>query len=145
MISSPQETLNVFDFEAAMQKAVPPAHYGYMATGTNSEATLRANREGFRKFQLRPRRLVDVGTLDLRMELFGRTSASPIVIARTGNHLQMLSTVAAVSIEDAMAVRGQPIWFQLHPTNKWEIGDALARRAEKAGVETIVVTVDLLA
>ncbi|MDI1283804.1 MAG: alpha-hydroxy acid oxidase [Reyranella sp.] len=165
VISSPQEALNVFDFEAAMQKAVPPAHYGYMATGIDDEATLRANRDGFQKFQLRPRRLIDVSKLDLRMELFGRTYASPIVIAptasnrafhedgelavsraaRTGNHLQMLSTVATVSIEDAIAARGQPIWFQLYPTNKWELGDALARRAEKAGVETIVVTVDVVA
>lgn len=165
VISSPREALNVFDFEAAMQKAVPPAHYGYMATGIDGEATLRANREGFQKFQLRPRRLVDVSTLDLRMELFGRTYASPIVIAptasnrafhedgelavaraaRTGNHLQMLSTVATTSIEEAIAARGQPVWFQLYPTNRWDLGDALARRAEKAGVETIVVTVDVLA
>jgi len=165
VISSPQEALNVFDFEAAMQKAVPPAHYGYMATGIDGEATLRANREGFQKFQLRPRRLIDVSKLDLRMELFGRTYANPIVIAptasnrafhedgelavaraaRTGNHLQMLSTVATTSIEDAIAARGQPVWFQLYPTNKWELGDALARRAEKAGVETIVATVDVLA
>lgn len=165
VISSPQEALNVFDFEAAMQKAVPPAHFGYMATGSDDEVTLRANREGFQKFQLRPRRLVDVSKLDLRMELFGRTYANPIVIAptasnrafhedgelavaraaRTGNHLQMLSTVATTSIEEAIAARGQPLWFQLYPTNKWELGDALARRAEKAGVETIVVTVDVLA
>lgn len=165
VISSPQEALNVFDFEAAMQKAMPPAHYGYMATGIDGEATLRANREGFQKFQLRPRRLVDVSTLDLRMELFGRTYANPIVIAptasnrafhedgeiavaraaRTGNHLQMLSTVATTSIEEAIEARGQPVWFQLYPTNKWDLGDALARRAEKAGVETIVVTVDVLA
>ena len=165
VISSPQEALNVFDFEAAMQKAVPPAHYGYMATGIDGEATLRANREGFQKFQLRPRRLVDVSTLDIRMELFGRTYANPIVIAptasnrafhedgeiavaraaRTGNHLQMLSTVATTSIEEAIAARGQPVWFQLYPTNKWDLGDALARRAEQAGVETIVVTVDVLA
>ena len=133
VISSPQEALNVFDFEAAMQKAVPPAHYGYMATGIDGEATLRANREGFQKFQLRPRRLVDVSTLDIRMELFGRTYANPIVIAptasnrafhedgeiavaraaRTGNHLQMLSKVATTSIEEAIAARGQPVWFQL--------------------------------
>ncbi|MDP1841465.1 MAG: alpha-hydroxy acid oxidase [Reyranella sp.] len=165
VIASPQEALNVFDFEAAMQKAVPPAHFGYMATGSDDEVTLRANREGFQKFQLRPRRLVDVSKLDLRMELFGRTYANPIVIAptasnrafhedgelavaraaRSGNHLQMLSTVATASIEEAIAARGQPLWFQLYPTNKWELGDALARRAEMAGVETIVVTVDVLA
>ena len=38
-------------------KNVPPAHFGYMASGIDDEVTLRANREGFLKFQLRPRRL----------------------------------------------------------------------------------------
>ena len=100
-----------------------------------------------------------------RMELFGETYASPIVVAptgsnrafhaegelavsrgaRTGNHLTMLSTVATTSIEDAIAARGRPVWFQLYPTDKWEVAEALARRAEKAGAGSIVVTVDVVA
>jgi len=144
---------------------VPPAHFGYMATGIDDEVTLRANRAGFLKFQLRPRRLIDVETLDLRMELFGQTYPSPIVIAptasnrafhedgelavaraaRKGDHLQMLSTVATASIEQAIEARGRPVWFQLYPTNKWEVAEGLARRAEKAGAETVVVTADVLA
>ena len=67
-----------------MHQNVPPAHFGYMATGIDDEVTLRANREGFLKFQLRPRRMIDVETLDLRMELFGQTYPSPIVLAPTG-------------------------------------------------------------
>ena len=55
----------MFDFEPVMHKNVPPAHFGYMATGIDDEVTLRANREGFQKFQLLPRRLVDVSQLDL--------------------------------------------------------------------------------
>ena len=58
LIGSPDEALSVFDFEPVMRKNVPPAHFGYMATGLDSEATLRADREAFGKFQLRPRRLV---------------------------------------------------------------------------------------
>jgi 4-hydroxymandelate oxidase len=50
-----------------------------------------------------------------------------------------------VSVEDAIAARGAPVWFQLYPTDRWAVGEALARRAEAAGVETIVVTVDVLA
>jgi (S)-2-hydroxy-acid oxidase len=57
----------------------------------------------------------------------------------------MLSTVATTSIEDAIAARGRPVWFQLYPTDKWEVAEALARRAEKAGAGAIVVTVDVLA
>ena len=65
--------------------------------------------------------------------------------ARRTNNLQILSTVATTSIEQAIEARGRPVWFQLYPTNKWEVAEALARRAEKAGAETIVVTVDVLA
>jgi 4-hydroxymandelate oxidase len=157
LIASPREAINVFDFEPVMREKVPPGHFGYMATGID--------REGFLKFQLRPRRLIDVETLDLRMELFGQTYPSPIVLAptasnrafhedgelavaraaRKGDHLQVLSTVATISIEQAMEARGRPVWFQLYPTNKWEVAAGLARRAEKAGAETIVVTTDVIA
>jgi 4-hydroxymandelate oxidase len=164
VIADPSEALSVFDFEAAMMKKVSRAHFGYMATGIDDEATVRGNREGFQRFQLRPRRLVDVSSIDTSCEIFGVRYDSPIVIAPTGsnkafhadgevavaraakagNHLQILSTVATTSIEDAIAARGAPVWFQLYPTERWEIGDALARRAEKAGCETIVLTVDTL-
>jgi 4-hydroxymandelate oxidase len=165
LITAPREALDVFDFEPVMHEKVPPAHFGYMATGIDDEVTLRANREGFLKFQLRPRRLIDVETLDLRMELFGQSYPSPIVLAptasnrafhedgefavaraaRKGDHLQVLSTVATISIEQAMEARGRPVWFQLYPTNKWEVAEGLARRAEKAGAETIVLTTDVIA
>ena len=165
LIESPREALSVFDFEPVMQKNVPPAHFGYVATGIDDEVTLRANREGFQKFQLLPRRLVDVSQLDLTMELFGRTYGSPVVLAptgsnrafhddgdlavsraaRRGNNLQILSTVATATIEQAIEARGRPVWFQLYPTNKWAVAEALVRRSEKAGAETIVVTVDVLA
>jgi isopentenyl diphosphate isomerase/L-lactate dehydrogenase-like FMN-dependent dehydrogenase len=164
LIGSPREAIDVFDFEGVAHKNLPPAHFGYMASGVDDEVTLRANREGFRKFQLRPRRLVNVGKVDTRLELFGETWGSPIVIcptgsnrafhddgelavaraARQGNHLQMLSTVATTSIEDATAARGRPLWFQLYPTDRWEIAEALAKRAVKAGAGAIVITVDVI-
>jgi len=165
LIASPREALDVFDFELVAHRNVPVAHFGYLASGVDDEVTLRANRDGFQKFQLKPRRLVDVGKVDTRMELFGETYGSPIVIAptgsnqafhddgelgvsraaRSGNHLTMLSTVATTSIEDAIAARGRPVWFQLYPTDRWEVAEALARRAEKARAGAIVITVDVLA
>lgn len=165
LIEQPREALSVFDFEPVMHKNVPPAHFGYMATGIDDEVTLRANREGFQKFQLLPRRLVDVSRLDLTLELFGRSYGSPVVLAPTGsnkafhedgeiavaraarrtNNLLILSTVATTSIEQAIEARGRPVWFQLYPTSKWQVAEALAKRAEKAGAETIVITVDVLA
>src|SRR5216684_3804481 len=118
LIEDPNQALDVFDFEPVMKKNVPPAHFGYMATGADDEMTLRANRDGFRKFELRPRRLVDVSKVDMSIEIFGAKYDSPIVTAPTGsnrafhpdaevavakaaklgNHLQILSTVATTSI-----------------------------------------------
>jgi 4-hydroxymandelate oxidase len=66
LISDPREALDVFDFEPVAKKNLPPGHFGYMVTGIDDEVTLRANRQGFLKFQLRPRRLVDVATIDYR-------------------------------------------------------------------------------
>src|SRR5215467_7045441 len=120
--------------------------------------TLRANREGFLKFQLRPRRLVDVSTVDMTTEILGVTYDSPIVIAptssnrafhpdgeiavakaaRAGNHLQILSTVATTSIEEAIASRGAPVWFQLYPTRKWE--EYVARKPNFDGIDLSGVT-----
>jgi isopentenyl diphosphate isomerase/L-lactate dehydrogenase-like FMN-dependent dehydrogenase len=164
LLTEPALALNVFEFEPVMRKNVPPAHFGYMATGLDDEATLRRNRAAFLNFQLRPRRLVDVSKIDMRFEIFGHSYDSPIVIAPTGsncafhpqgelavsraakagNQLQILSTVATTSVEEATAARGAPIWFQLYPTQDWRIGDALARRAEQAGCPAIVLTLDVL-
>jgi 4-hydroxymandelate oxidase len=164
LIVEPKEALSVFDFEPVMKKNVPAAHFGYMATGLDEEVTLRANREAFLRYQLRPRRLVDVSKIDTSCEIMGVSYENPIVIAptgsnrafhpdgelavaraaRAGNHLQILSTVATVSVEEATAARGAPIWFQLYPTREWEIGDRLAKRAERAGCAVIVLTVDTL-
>jgi isopentenyl diphosphate isomerase/L-lactate dehydrogenase-like FMN-dependent dehydrogenase len=163
LIADPTQALDVFDFEPVMKKNVPPAHFGYMATGADDEMTLRANREGFRKFELRPRRLVDVSKIDMSAEILGAKYDSPIVIAPTGsnrafhpdaevavakaaklgNHLQILSTVATTSIEDAIAARGAPLWFQLYTTQRWEIAEGLVRRAEAAGAPAIAVTLDV--
>jgi len=162
LIKSPKDAINVFDFEPVCRQNVPPAHFGYMAAGIDDEVTLRANREGFLKFQLRPRRLVDVSKVDMTTDILGVKYASPIMIcpiggnksfhpdgeiavakaAKAGDHLQILSTVASTSVEDATAARGRPIWQQLYATNKWEVAQAVAKRAENAGCLAIVVTVD---
>jgi isopentenyl diphosphate isomerase/L-lactate dehydrogenase-like FMN-dependent dehydrogenase len=163
LIADPTQALDVFDFEPVMKKNVPPAHFGYMATGADDEMTLRANRDGFRKFELRPRRLTEVSNIDMSADILGVSYDSPIVIAptgsnrafhpdgeiavakaaRTGNHLQILSSVATLSIENAIAARGAPVWFQLYTTQRWEIAQALAKRAEAAGAPVIAVTLDV--
>src|SRR5713226_9003892 len=162
LIKAPKDAINVFDFEPVCRKNVPPAHFGYMASGIDDEVTLRANREGFLKFQLRPRRLVDVSKVDMSVDILGVKYNSPIVLApvgghrsfhadgelacaraaKVGNHLQILSTMTSTGIEDVTAGRDAPLWFQLYATNKWEVAQALVQRAEKAGALAVAVTVD---
>ena len=162
LIKTPKEAINVFDFEPVCRKNVPPAHFGYMASGIDDEVTLRANREGFLKFQLRPRRLVDVSKVDMSTEILGVRYDTPIVLApvggqrsfhdegelaaargaKAGNHLQILSTATSTGVEDVTAARGAPIWYQLYATNKWEVAQAMVKRAENAGCLAVAVTVD---
>ena len=162
LIKNPKDAINVFDFEPVMRQNVPPAHFGYMASGIDDEATLRANRADFQKFQLRPRRLVDVSKVDMKMTLFGHNYDSPIIAAPVGgqrsfhedgelamaraakaaNHLQILSTVTSTSVEDIIAARSAPVWLQLYATNKWEVAENIVKRAEKAGCNVLAVTVD---
>ena len=84
LIKTPKEAINVFDFEPVCRANVPPAHFGYMASGIDDEVTLRANREDFLKFQLRPRRLRDVSKVDMSVDILGVKYASPIIIAPVG-------------------------------------------------------------
>src|SRR5438874_9415261 len=162
LIKSPKEAINVFDFEPVCRENVPPAHFGYMASGIDDEVTLRANREGFLKFQLRPRRLVDVSKVDMSVDLLGMKFNSPIIIAPTGghkgynldgeegvaraaklgDHLQILSTQATTSIKDVIAARGKPIWYQLYATNKFEVARHHVQSAENQGATVVAITVD---
>lgn len=81
IIDSPSQALNVFDFEPAAKKALPPAHYGYLASGVDGDETLKANRAGFEKIRIRARRLIDVRKIDTTVKIFGETWASPIMLA----------------------------------------------------------------
>lgn len=163
LIASPAEALSVLEFEPVAKKLLPPAHYGYLASGVDDDLTLRANREAFTKIQIRPRRLVDVSQVDLSIDLFGTRWETPIVLAPVGSqmafhpdgevavakaakakgHLQILSTMTTASVEEVTAARGAPIWYQLYPTAKWAVTEALVRRAEAAGCPVLVLTVDL--
>lgn len=80
-ITSPAQALNVFDLEEVARKKLPPAYFAYLATGVEADATLRANREGFAKFQIRARRLVDTSRIDASVKLFGTAWPTPIVLA----------------------------------------------------------------
>ena len=163
LIKSPDDALDVFDFHAVAKHNLPPAHYGYLATGTDGNETLTANRRAFEQVYLRPRRMVDTSNVSLETTLLGEQLASPIVLAPVGSqgafhadaelasaraakaqgHLQILSNVATSPIEKVIDARGEPVWFQFYPTNEWSTAQMMLERAERAGARVVVLTVDL--
>jgi 4-hydroxymandelate oxidase len=164
IISSPEDALSVLEFEAAAHKILPPAHFGYMATGVDDDNTLRANREGFSRFALRDRRLVDVSKIDMKTELFGQMLDAPILLSPVGrqrafnpegevataraakakNTAQILSGAASLGIDEVTAARGAPLWYQLYNRPDFEATLQLVKRAEAAGSPVLVWTVDIL-
>ena len=163
VLKSAADALDVFDLEVAARRIVPPAHWGYMATGSDGETTLRANHDAFSRYQLRVRRFVDVSKIDMSMSLFGQTFASPIILCPVGSQrgfhadgelavaraaasrkqLQILSTKSSTPIEDVAKARGAGLWYQLYTTNNFECTTKMVKRAEAAGCPVVAVTVDL--
>jgi isopentenyl diphosphate isomerase/L-lactate dehydrogenase-like FMN-dependent dehydrogenase len=160
--ASAAEALDVFELEAVAQRLVPPAHWGYLQSGVDADVTLRANQAAYGRYELRPRRLVDVSHVDLAIEVFGIKAASPIgcwpigslralnpegdiAVARATkkkNALQIMSTQASFPVEAINDARGTPVWYQLYTTNQFEVTKKLVKRAEAAGCPVVAVTVD---
>lgn len=163
--ASAKDFLQVMDFEDAARRALPPAHWGYMATGVDDDRTLKANVEAFPRIGLRPRRLVDVSKADLRVEVFGATWETPIFLcpvggqrafhaegelataraARAKHHTMILSSATTYGVEEVARSLGTPPWYQLYMPLQWAETEKLVKRVEDAGCPVLVWTVDLLA
>jgi isopentenyl diphosphate isomerase/L-lactate dehydrogenase-like FMN-dependent dehydrogenase len=161
-LTSAKDALKVMDFEELAHSKLPPAHWGYMASGVDDDATLKANLGGFKRIQLRPRRLVDVSKTDLRTEIFGMALEYPIFLCPVGGHkmfhpegevataraarskkaLQILSTQSSTAVEDVAQALGAPPWYQLYIPQRWEGVEKLVRRVEAAGCPVLVWTID---
>lgn len=164
IITAASEAVDVMDFEAVARKNLLPAHFGYIATGVDDDATIKANREGFSRYQLRMRPLSDFSKLDMSMQLFGRKWDTPIVLcpvaaqkgfhtegekgvakaARAKGHLMCLSNQTSTAIEDVNTARGEPVWFQLYARPDFAATTQMVKRAEAAGCPVMVWTIDLL-
>jgi len=165
VLANPKDALDVMDFEAAARKALPPAHWGYMASGVDDNLTRDLNHEAYKHIQLRPRKLIDVSKIDTRADLFGTTWDSPIFLCPVGAQgmfhsdgelgvaraaqakkaLQILSTMTSHSVEDVTKARGGPIWYQLYAVSNWNLTEKVVKRAEDAGCPVLAWTIDLLA
>jgi 4-hydroxymandelate oxidase len=153
---------NLNDFERDAKLSLPGPVYDYFAGGADDEITLRRNRSAWSELILRPRQLVDVGTVDLSMDLLGQRLEMPILTAPCAfNRLahpdgelgvakaaqkagiaQVLSMQATTTLEDVASVGGQR-WLQLAILRDRGITRALVERAEAAGYAALCVTVDV--
>ena len=160
--ATPAEALTVFDFEEVAHRKMLPGHWAYMQSGVDLDATLRANREGYSKVQLRPRRLRDATKVDMRVDLWGTTYASPVFLCPTGGErsihsdgelgvaraakkrdsLQVLSTSTSTAVEQVNAALGRPVWYQLYAPGKWPQCEQMLKRVASSGVSVIALTVD---
>jgi isopentenyl diphosphate isomerase/L-lactate dehydrogenase-like FMN-dependent dehydrogenase len=162
-LKSAADALDVFDMERAARRLVPRAHWGYLQSGVDGNVTRDANSRAYSKWQLMPRRFVDVSRIDLSTSVLGTPMASPVMISPIGglrafhlegdigvaraakakDQLHVVSTQMSDRLEDIAAARGAPLWFQLYTTNRIEVTRELVRRAQRAGCSVVAVTVDL--
>jgi 4-hydroxymandelate oxidase len=156
------QILNIADFEGLARAKLPPAHFGYLATGVDDDRTVFLNHEAYSHIEIRSRRFVDISKLDTRCGVLGSVWKQPfyfsavsgmrafhpeaeVAVARAAASREiqmMLSTGASCSLEDVVAARNAPVWQQLYATDDWHVTEALVRRAEKAGCTAIFLTVD---
>jgi isopentenyl diphosphate isomerase/L-lactate dehydrogenase-like FMN-dependent dehydrogenase len=154
--------LSVAEFEAAARAVLPPAHFGYLATGVDDDRTVSWNHEAYGQLEISVRRFADVSRTDLSIDLFGTHWPSPVYLsavsaqrafhpeaelataraAASRSALMMLSAGGSTGPEDVTAARGAPIWQQIYPTDDWEVARAVTERAQRAGCSAIVLTVD---
>ncbi len=161
-VTSADQVLNVMEFEPLARAALPPAHFGYLATGADDDRTVARNHDAFSHYEIRARRFVDLSRVDTSRSVYGESWPTPIYLSAVSSQrafhpeaeipvaraaaarsmLMMLSTGSSAALEEVSAARGAPPWQQLYPTNDWAVTEAIVRRAERAGCPVIVLTVD---
>ena len=153
--------VNVWDYEAAAAERLDAAVYGYYAGGAGDELTLRDNVDAFRRWQLRPRVLVDVGQPSTATTVLGQELSLPVLVApvayqrlahaegevamgravAAAGSLMCLSTLSTSTLED-VAATGAARWFQLYVFTDDGVNRELVERAHANGFTALVLTVD---
>ena len=158
-----QTAINLDDLRRLARRRLPRIAFDFIDGGADDERCLRRNREAFERHCLLPRYLRDVSKRDQSVTLFGRSYASPIGISPTGlaglfrpdadlmlaaaareaNVPFLLSSAANASLEDALPIAPDHVWFQMYCTSNEQINDDLVARARAAKPRVLVVSVDV--
>lgn len=154
--------VNLAEWEAAARDRLDAMAWGYYASGARDELTLSANCAAFREIVLHYKVMVDVSRRSMATEVLGTPVAMPILAAPTAFHrlahaegelatakgtdaagtIMVLSTLSNTDMEQVVAARTRPTWFQLYIYKDRGATRALVERAEAAGCRAIVLTVD---
>jgi 4-hydroxymandelate oxidase len=154
--------LNIADYARVARSTLPEGILGYFEGGALDEITLRENTAGWERLKLYYRVLAGVGERDLSTTVLGQKISMPICVAPTAFHrlaceegeiataraakkggtLFILSSLSNTAMEAVFAQAGSPKWFQLYVYKDREVTRELVQRAEAAGAEAIVLTVD---
>jgi len=157
-----ESLLNVGDFARAARGRIAQDALDYYEGGALDEVTLRENTDSWTRLKLYYRVLAGVGARDLSTTVLGQLVSMPIVVAPTAFHklaceageiataraaraagtLFILSSLSNTAMESVFAQAASPRWFQLYIYKDREITRALVERAEAAGAEAVVLTVD---
>jgi (S)-mandelate dehydrogenase len=158
-----QSAINLEDLRLMARRKLPRIAFDFIDGGADDELCLARNRAAFSQYRLLPRYLRDVRQRDQSVNLFGRRYASPIGISPTGlaglfrpdadlmlaaaaraaDVPFLLSSAANASLEDAMPIAPEHVWFQMYCTSDTAINADLVARALKAKVRVLVVSVDV--
>ncbi|GCE19639.1 alpha-hydroxy acid oxidase [Dictyobacter kobayashii] len=156
------EPINVFDYEQLAQKRMPAVIWDHIQGGSEDEVTLHANRQAFERLRLRPRVLVDVSAIETHTTVLGTPIHMPIIVGPTAGHMlvhpegecataqaaeqagtiMIVSGFSSRSIEEIHASTQGPLWLQLYSYHSLEVTGQFVQRAEAAGYQAIVLTVD---
>ncbi|WP_157421789.1 alpha-hydroxy acid oxidase [Acidovorax sp. Root219] len=157
-----RDLLSLGDFEAAARRVLPRPIFGYIAGAAEDNHALADNRQAFDELALVPRVLCNVAQRDQGVTLFGTRYASPFGVAPMGiaalsayrGDVVLARAAAAAGIvavqSGSSLIRLEEVmeaapgtWFQAYLPGTPERIDALLQRVSSAGVQTLVVTVDI--
>lgn len=154
---------SIMEMQGAAKNILPTTVYDYLMGGAEEAHTQRRNKSAFDSWSLIPRRLQGIQHPSTAVEVFGHKYNVPFGAAPVGMQQLFhedgeyattsacslhgapcaLSTVSNLSYEEASRGASIKPWFQLYPTDNLNVTKALIHKAEDAGAEVIVLTVDV--
>ena len=154
---------SIADLRRLTKRRLPRAVFDYADGAAEDEVTARRNEAAFEDYELLPRVLRDVSSVDLSTTVLGAPVSMPVLLAPTGmtrlfHHdgetaaaraahragvVYTLSSLSTVSIEDLAAASDGPRWFQIYVWKDRGLVREFFDRCRAAGYDALMLTVDM--